>query len=229
MGIHDGHRERLRDCFRKDGLAGFDALRSLELLLQYAIPRKATNPIAHALLDRFGSLQEVFDASEEELCQVEGIGPGAATLIRLVPQITRKSAVDKAAEQRYLLNTADIKDYLLPHFLFERDELAILLCLDGQKRVIKCLELSRGVVNSVSIDVRRVLEIALKLRCTSLVLAHNHPDGPASNSREDDLVTTSLLNSLKTVRIELQDHLIFARDGVFSYRDSGALRMLCYY
>lgn len=229
MGIHDGHRERLRDSFRKDGLAGFDAVRALELLLQYAIPRKDTNPIAHALLDRFGSLQEVFDASEQELCQVQGVGPAAAALIRLVPQITRKSAVDKAAEQRYLLNTADIKDYLLPHFLFERDELALLLCLDGQKRVIKCVELSRGVVNSVSVDVRRVLEIALKLRCSSLVLAHNHPDGPASNSREDDQVTSALLHSLKTVRIELLDHLIFARDGVFSYKDSGALRVLCYY
>ena len=229
MGIHDGHRERLRDCFRKDGLAGFDALRSLELLLQYAIPRKDTNPIAHALLDRFGSMQDVFDASEEELCSVEGIGPGAATLIRLVPQITRKSAVDKAAEQRYLLTSADIRDYLQPHFLFERDELAILLCLDGQKRVIKCLELSRGVVNSVNVDVRRVLETALKLRCSSVVLAHNHPDGPPSNSREDDQVTMALLDSLRTVRIELQDHLIFARDGVFSYRDSGALQMLRYY
>ena len=229
MGIHDGHRERLRDSFRRDGLAGFDAIRSLELLLQYAIPRKDTNPIAHALLDRFGSLQEVFDAGEEELCQVEGVGPAAATLLRLVPQITRKSAVDRAAEQRYLLKTADIRDYLLPHFLYERDELAILLCLDGQKRVIKCMELSRGVVNSVSVDVRRVMEIALKLRCTSLVLAHNHPDGPAANSREDDQVTSALLHSLKTVRIELQDHLIFARDGVFSYRDSGVLRMLSYY
>ena len=84
-------------------------------------------------------------------------------------------------------------------------------------------------MNSVSVDVRRVLEIALKLRCSSVVLAHNHPDGPASNSREDDQVTSSLLHSLKTVRIELLDHLIFARDGVFSYKDSGALRMLCYY
>ena len=228
MGIHDGHRERLRDCFRKDGLAGFDAVRSLELLLQYAIPRKDTNPIAHALLDRFGSLQEVFDASEEELCQVQGIGPSAATLLRLLPQILRKSAVDHAAEQRTLLSTSAIRDYLMPRFLFERDELAFLLCLDGQRRVLKCVELSRGVVNSVSVDVRRVLEIALKLRCTGVILAHNHPNGPAMNSREDDMVTSALLNSLRTVRIELLDHLIFSREGVFSYADSGALQILRY-
>ena len=229
MAIHDGHRERLRQSFRKDGLAGFDAIRSLELLLQYAIPRKDTNPIAHALLDRFGSLQEVFDASEQELLQVEGVGPSAAVLIRLLPQLARKSAVDRAAELSTIANTADARDYLMPRFLYERDELALLLCLDSQRRVIQCVELSRGVVNSVSIDVRRILEIALKQRACGLILAHNHPDGPARNSREDDLVTGQLYQSLRTVRIELIDHLIFARDGVFSYRDSGALQILGYY
>ena len=229
MTIHDGHRERLRQSFRKDGLAGLDAIRSLELLLQYAIPRKDTNPIAHALLDRFGSLQEVFDASEQELLQVEGVGPSATVLIRLIPQLARKSAVDRAAELCTIRSTADARDYLMPRFLYERDELALLLCLDSQKRVIQCVELSRGVVNSVSIDVRRILEIALKQRACSLILAHNHPDGPARNSREDDQVTSQLFQSLRTVRIELTDHLIFARDGVFSYRDSGALQILGYY
>ncbi len=229
MSIHDGHRQRLRDCFREDGLAGFDAVRALELLLQYAIPRKDTNPIAHALLDRFGSLQNVFDASEQELCQVEGIGPSAAVLIRLVPQILRKSAVDRAAAFTSVRSTEEARDYLMPRFLFERDELALLLCLDSQKRVIRCVELSRGVVNSVSIDVRRVLETALKLRASSLILAHNHPDGQARNSREDDLVTAQLIQSLHTVRIELADHLIFGRDSCFSYRDTGTLQVLGYY
>ena len=229
MGIHDGHRERLRESFRKDGLAGFDSVRALELLLQFAIPRKDTNPIAHALLDSFGSLQEVFDASEEELCRVPGVGPSAATLLRLLPQILRKSAVERASEQRYLLSTADVRDYLSPYFLYQREELSILLCLDGQKRVIKCMELSRGVVNTVNVDVRKVMEAALKLRCTGVILAHNHPDGPACNSREDDMVTTSLLQALRTVRIQLLDHVIFGRDGIFSYQDSGALKMMSYY
>ena len=229
MGIHDGHRERLRDCFRKDGLAGFDGIRALELLLQFAIPRKDTNPIAHALLDRFGSIQDVFDASEQELCDVEGIGPAAAVLIRLVPQLARKSAVDKAAELQYIQSTADARDYLNPRFLFEQDEIALLLCLDSQKRVIQCVELSRGVVNTVSVSVRRILEIALKARATSVILAHNHPDGQMRSSREDDAVTRQVYDSLKTVGIRLADHLIFARGGVFSYQDSGAMQILGFY
>ena len=225
MGIHDGHRERLRSSFQENGLAGFDGIRALELLLQYAIPRKDTNPLAHALMDRFGSLQAVFDASEQELCEVDGIGTRAAALIRLVPAIMRKSAVDHAAEIRYILNTSDAKDVLMPRFLYEQDEIALLLCLDTQRRVIKCVELARGTVNKVNVDVRMVLENALKTRSDSVILAHNHPDSPARNSREDDLVTRQIYQSLRSVGITLRDHLIFARDGVFSYEDSGTLQL----
>lgn len=229
MGIHDGHRQRLRDSFRKDGLTGFDSIRALDLLLGYAIPRKDTNPIAHALLDRFGSLQAVFDASEPELCEVEGIGPNTAVLLRMVPLLMRKSAVERAAEMRYVLTTGDAKDYLMPHFLYQQDEIVLLLCLDGQKRAIKCEELSRGVVNSVAVDVRRVVETALKLRACSVILAHNHPDGLARSSREDDAVTRQVYQALRTVGIHFADHLIFAKDQVFSYNDTGTMKICEYY
>lgn len=74
MSIHDGHRARLRATFVENGLDGFNELNSLELLLFYAIPRRDTNELAHTLLDRFDSLDGVFDASLYELMSVEGIG-----------------------------------------------------------------------------------------------------------------------------------------------------------
>ena len=91
MGVHDGHRERLKERFIEHGLTSFNELNALEMLLFYAIPRKDTNPIAHALLDRFGSLNAVFDASVRELCEVEGIGQNAAVQARLY---RAKSLVD---------------------------------------------------------------------------------------------------------------------------------------
>ena len=228
MSVHDGHRDRLRDCFRESGLAGFDEIRALELLLQYAIPRRDTNPIAQALLDRFGALQEVFDASEEELTEVEGIGPYAATLLRLVPEITRKSAVGKATRMSAILSAEDAWRYLRPHFLYERDEIAFMLCLDSQKRVIRCLELSRGVVNSVLLDVRRVVELALKYKASSVILAHNHPDGKPSNSHEDDITTQRIYQCLRTVGIPLEDHMILAEGSYLSYKETGMLK-ICEY
>ena len=77
MGVHDGHRERLRRRFLENGLDGFNELNALELLLFYAIPRRDTNELAHALIDRFGSLQGVFEASPQELGETPGIGGNA--------------------------------------------------------------------------------------------------------------------------------------------------------
>jgi DNA repair protein RadC len=173
-------------------------------------------------------MQAVFDASEQELCEVNGIGPSAAALIRLVPQIMRKSAVDRAAEMRCIQSTLDARDYLMPHFLYEQNEVALMLCLDTQNRVIKCVELSRGTVNKVNLDVRMILETALKLRAAKVILAHNHPDSPALNSREDDMVTQQILRSLDAVGITLRDHLIFSRDQFFSYADAGSLRLFMF-
>ena len=98
MGVHDGHRERLRKSFLEHGLQGMHDINALELLLFYAIPRRDTNEIAHHLLERFGTLDGVFSASSEELCEVDGIGENAAALIALIPEIMKKSRLSKAKE-----------------------------------------------------------------------------------------------------------------------------------
>ena len=85
MGIHDGHREKMRRRFLQGGLEAFADHEALELLLYYAIPRRDTNPIAHALMDRYGSLSAVLSAPVEDLQKVNGIGESAAVLLRLVP------------------------------------------------------------------------------------------------------------------------------------------------
>lgn len=86
---HEGHRERLKNRFLTSSLDNFEPHNILELLLFYSIPRQDTNEIAHALLDRFGSLKGVFDADFSELIKIKGIKENSATLIKLIPQISR--------------------------------------------------------------------------------------------------------------------------------------------
>jgi len=228
MSVHDGHRERLRDGFREHGLDGFNDLNALELLLFYAIPRRDTNEIAHALLDQFGSLQDVFGASEQELCAVPGVGVQTASLLRLVPQMMRKSAVSKTGELRSIRSPDDAGRYLLPRFLYEQNELVLLLCLDSRKRVIACVEVGRGVVNATETSLRLIVETALKHKAVSVILAHNHPDGIARPSVEDDAVTAQVMKSLALVGISLNDHIIVANEEFVSYKQMGILDLLQY-
>ncbi len=223
MGVHDGHRDRLRQSYLEHGLMSMNDINALELLLFYAIPRRDTNEIAHRLLDRFGSLDDVFSAPAEELQEVEGIGENAAALLTLIPEIMKKSRVSKAREIRQIRSSDDAGAYLLPYFLNERDEVVYLLCLDTKRCVICCTEMGRGVVNSVDTGIRRIVEKALKVRACSAILAHNHPDGIALPSREDEVFTRALYNALETVGIRLEDHIIVAEDDYTSMADTGLL------
>lgn len=228
MGVHDGHRERLRARFAEHGLDSFNELNALELLLCYAIPRRDTNEIAHRLLDAFGSLSGVFQASMQELTSVPGIGENAATLILMVPQIVKKAHVSKAKETKIIRNSTDAGNYLLPYFLDEPDEIVMMLCLDNKRAVICCREMGRGVVNCVDANIRRMVETALKVKATTVIVAHNHPNGVALPSREDDNFTRTLYRLLGLLGITLEDHIIVANDEFVSLADSGIMHLFKY-
>ena len=228
MGVHDGHRERLRARFAEHGLESFNELNALELLLCYAIPRRDTNELAHRLLDAFGSLSGVFQASMQELTSVPGIGENAATLILMVPQIVKKAHVSKAKETKIIRNSTDAGNYLLPYFLDEPDEIVMMLCLDNKRAVICCREMGRGVVNCVDANIRRMVETALKVKTTTVIVAHNHPNGVALPSREDDNFTRTLYRSLGLLGITLEDHIIVANDEFVSLADSGVMHLFKY-
>ena len=210
--VHKGHRERLKQRFLEEGLDNFTDVQVLELLLFYAIPQRDTNPIAHGLLDHFGSLSQVLDAPVEELKKVDGIKDNAATLLSLVTQICRYYQVDSAQRVEVLDSLEACGQYLVPRFFGRTRETVFLLCLDAKCKVICCKELGEGSVNAASISIRKVVETALNSNATSVVLAHNHPSGLALPSEEDILTTKRLYMALQAVDIVLADHMVVA-DG----------------
>ena len=221
MSIHDGHRQRLKNRFLNEGLDHFEELQVLELLLFYAIPRQDTNPIAHALLERFGSLAQVMEAPVEELKKVPGMGDSAATFLSLVTAACRYYLVNRGHSHVVLSTVEQCGNYLLPFFCGRRNETVYLLCLDAKCKVLACKEVGEGSVNSAAVPIRRIVEMALSANATSVVLAHNHPSGMAVPSGEDKLTTRRLAMSLASVDIELVDHLVVADDDFVSLRQSG--------
>lgn len=228
MGVHDGHRERLKMSFLEHGLDKMNDINALELLLFYAIPRRDTNELAHRLLDTFGDLGSVFEASVQELQAVPGVGAHAALLITLIPQMMKKSAVSKTKEIRQIMNSRDAGDYLVPRFLNERDEVLLALFLDSKRAIITCLEMGRGVVNGLEVNARRIVETALKVKASSVIIAHNHPSGFALPSREDDAFTKLLYQSLEVVGIRLEDHVIVSGEEYVSIADTGMMHLYRY-
>lgn len=219
--IHSGHRARLREQFLRAGLDSMSDVQVLELLLFFAIPRRDTNPIAHRLLERFGSLAAVFEAPVTEISRVEGVGESAALLLSLVPQSARRHLIDRAKFEQVLDTTEKCGRYLLPFFHGERDEVVYLLCLDAKCKVLDCRLLFRGGVNTAGVSVRKIVEAALTYNATSVVLAHNHVSGIALPSREDEATTRQIRTALDAVGILLADHIVIADDDFVSMADNG--------
>ena len=216
MSIHKGHRQRLKDRFLREGLDNFDELYVLELLLYYCIPRVDTNPIAHRLLDEFGSLTSVLNANSEDLQRVEGIGENAATFLSLVMQVGRYYQVKQSEQGKILRTIEQCGKYLTPYFYGREQETVFLLCLDAKCRVISCKMVGQGSVNSANIPIRRVVEMALAANATTVILAHNHPSGLAVPSKDDIQTTHRVAAALEAVEIILADHIVVSKNDFVS-------------
>lgn len=216
-----GHRERIKERFRREGLESFDQVHVLELMLFYAVPRKDTKAMARALLDHFGSLTAVMEASIPELEAVPGVGKNAATYLTMLTAVGRYYQVQKAQQETILDDTEKYGNYLLPRFYGRRSETVFLLCMDAKCKVLGCQLVGEGDVNSANIPMRRMVEIALATNATSVVLAHNHPSGLAIPSREDVLTTRQLAAALGAMDIMLADHIVVADGDFVSMVQSG--------
>lgn len=221
MSIHDGHRERLKERFRKEGLDHFDDLQVLELLLFYCVPRRDTNEIAHHLLKRFGTLAQVLDASAKDLERVPGIGANAAVFLNLINATGRRYQISKADSVTVLRTIEQCGQYLQPHFYGRKNEIVFMLCLDAKCKVLTCQEMGEGSVNSASVPTRKIVEQALAANATTVVLAHNHPSGLALPSADDIQTTKRLSVALEAVDVTLADHLVFSDEDFVSLVQSG--------
>lgn len=214
--MHEGHRARVKKRFLEEGLDSFSDIQALELLLFYVIPRSDTNPIAHALLDHFGSLSQVLEADVEELQKVKGVGENAAVFLSLIPQMGRFYLVDRTKQASVLPTLDSCAQYLLPRFFGRKTETVFLLCLDAKCKLLCCKEVGQGGTNSTGISIRKIVETAIGINASTVVLAHNHPSGLAVPSPEDIQTTRQIAQALRAVEITLADHIIVADDDYVS-------------
>lgn len=223
MGIHDGHRERKKEQFRRYGLDSFADHEVLEMLLFFAIPRQDTNPLAHRLLERFGTLDDVFSAPPRELKKVEGMGDNAITLIKLLFPICRRVRLSEGNGEIILNSCERSGEYFKKYFYGEKNEVFYEACLDVKGKLLACYRLAEGCVDAVAINPRALVENALAANASRVILAHNHPSGVAMPSTADIRSTDQIRDALEAIGVDLVDHIIVADDDYVSFTASGEL------
>ncbi|KAB2944025.1 MAG: DNA repair protein RadC [Hyphomicrobium sp.] len=220
---HTGHRQRLRERFRKGGPDALPDYELLELLLFRALPRRDTKGIAKRLLARFGSFAEVVNAPEPRLKEVQDVGESVVTELKLVRATALRMMRSEIMQRPTLASSRQVLDYLLAAQSYEHRERFRILFLDKRNHLIADEVQGEGTVDHTPVYVREVVKRALELSATAIILVHNHPSGDPTPSRADVDMTKQIVASAAPLGIAVHDHIIVGREGHASLK---ALRLI---
>ncbi len=218
-----GHRERLREKFLEQGPDALADYEIIELLLTLARPRIDCKPIAKALLRQFGSLPAVMAAHPDALRKVDDVGESTIVALKLVQATAQRMLKREVLDKPVLDSWNKVLDYCHSAMAHQREEQLRLLFLDGRNALVADEIQSKGTVNHTPLYVREVVRRALELGASALIMAHNHPTGDPSPSRDDIALTREVRNALKVVGVSLHDHIVIGRKGHCSLRSMNVI------
>ncbi|MFI3250135.1 MAG: JAB domain-containing protein [Eubacteriales bacterium] len=224
-----GHRARIKQRFATAGLLGWHDHEILELTLFYAIPQGDVKPLAHALIEKFGSFAGVLDAPKEALMTVKGVGEHTASFLIFCSSMSGAYLASRTKVGTIVNHAGDALPHLAPHFHGQTNEMVYGLFLDGKNQVLGVRKLAEGSINSTDVNVRRLVEEAVFLRALNVYLAHNHVASLALPSFADVTTTQIFSETLQQVGLCLVDHLIFVEDDMISLRESNRHNKIIFY
>ena len=225
-----GHRERIKEKFLKNGIDGFAEYEILELLLTYCIPRKDTKPIAKELLNKFKSLDNVFKADFDKLSAIDGLGKNSIVFLKLIgdlpsiiykDELKNKKLVDK--ETLKISNKDILLKYLRNKIGYEEIEKFYVLYLSSSNEVIEFEENSVGTLDRSSVYPREIYKKIINLNAKSIILAHNHPSDNITPSKCDIDLTNEIAKGLKNFGALLIEHIIITKNSYFSFLEEGLI------
>ncbi len=207
--LHEGHRERARQDFLQHGFdRNTPPHKILELLLFYCVQRADTNPIAHELIAKYGSVAGVLDAPVEELAAFKGLSERSAILLKMIMPIARRYLYDKSEQRPTFCGLDEIGKYILAQYVGETKEKIGVMCLDTKGTLISFDFVGEGDIASVGLSHRELAKTALSGNATAVVLCHNHPNGIALPSDNDVSLTKEAAETLSKIGVQLIDHII---------------------
>ncbi|MEM5582318.1 DNA repair protein RadC [Roseibium sp. AS2] len=215
---HKGHRQRLRDRFRKTGEQDLADYELLEFLLFSALPRQDTKPIAKALLKRFGSFPAALAAPRERLKEIAGLSDISIDAFQAVHAAVVRYHRSGFNDRKVLESWSGVVDYLQAAMGQSEIEQFRVLFLDKKNALIADEVQQTGTVDHTPVYPREVIRRALELSATAIILVHNHPSGDPSPSGADIKMTRKIVEIAEPLGITVHDHIIIGLKSNVSFR-----------
>jgi DNA repair protein RadC len=213
--------ERPREKLISRGAAALSDAELLAIFLRTGVTGKSAVDLARELVNRFGSLTQLFATSEADFCAVHGMGQAKYVQLQAVLEMSRRALKEELHRGDTLNSPRVVRDYLQLLLGGRHQEVFLVLFLDTQHRVIASEELFHGTLSQTSVYPREVVKRALAHNAAAVILAHNHPSGVAEPSQSDQLLTDALKQALSLV--DVQDHFVVAAGQTLSFAEKGLL------
>ena len=210
MNLHKNHRKRVKERYLAEGLDNFSLHNIVELILFYSVPQKDVNELAHKLANYYKTLPNILDADYYDLLRHDGIGENTALLLKLIPDLFRQYSMAKVHSGMLCEKIDRMAEFLISYYTAVTKEIVVLILLNNKNEKIDCVKIHEGSVNSVSIDLNVIAEIVYTRKAVNFILAHNHPDGDPTPSREDIMTTKMINNAFSMFNVNLLEHYVIS-------------------
>jgi len=216
MAITDWHKnDRPREKLLKFGEASLSDAELLAIFLRTGVKGKSAVELAQDLLDQFGSIHNLLNASKAEFCQGKGLGQAKYVHLRGVLEMARRHFKSGLTKGDAFTSPEQIAQYLHLHIGNSNRESFAVLLLDQKHRLIELNVLFTGTLNQASVHPREVVKIALDKNASAVILAHNHPSGDPTPSKADINITKHIKEALALIEVRVLDHIIIGDGGRF--------------
>ena len=224
MSIKDWpETERPREKLISLGAVQLSDAELLALVVRSGGKGKSAIDVARALLNDFGSLTQIFLASQEEFCRSNGLGLVSFVQLQAMLELSKRHLHEQLAERDALTSSELTRQYLRARLRHYEHEVFACLYLDNQHRVVKLEELFTGTIDGAAVYPREVVKRCLRNNAAAVIFAHNHPSGVAEPSQADIAITTRLTSALNTIDVRVLDHVVVGRNEAVSFAERGLL------
>jgi DNA repair protein RadC len=213
--------ERPREKLIQRGASSLSDAELLAIFLRTGVVGKSAVDLARELITRFGTLTDLFAASEKDFCAIHGMGQAKYVQLQAVLEMARRALHEDMKAGDALNSPHSVRDYLRLLLRGRLNEVFMAIFLDAQHRVIASEELFHGTLTQTSVYPREVVKRALHHNAAAVIFAHNHPSGVSEPSQADKSLTEALKHSLALVDVRVLDHFIVAGVECLSFAERG--------
>ena len=216
---HKGHRQRMRDRALSEGFDAFNPHQVMEVLLFYAIPMKDVSELAHALIDRFGSVLAVINATCEELTEVSGVGAQVAEWLQRLGEVVEAYGELTAHERPRIENYRSAFEFCTAH---RKAAPAVWqLCLTPSGTVQLYTEACDSLAWGEPVVLRQNLQHALAIHARNVIIAAFVPEAEPRVEDIDRSYAERYAGVLQMMGAELLDVILVGTEQVVSMHKNG--------